>query len=1429
MIRSEIKKLNINNSNHLKDIYAFTSNYLEIGTIDYKTMVRLLNYELINYEDITYLPIQNRGLGKSNVKDEDLQNILPFLFYENVHKKNHPLQLFLTYGLIKLKNEHNQEMFSPLVLIPIHIYLENNRCYIQQVSQPIENQVLLKYLNDVKKINIPSNEKLDNAYAIDRYCFSFEKIEGIKLDLECFLTYAPIIQQEIKLDHSKFDILKNYDNYLYEHLFYPNEKPIYYLDKLNRFQRYAVHSAYEGDNLVITGRLGTGKTTTLMNIAINAISQNKRVLYVSNMKETLDDIYSFFEKKNMQQYVTNFSNSFASFHQGELIINHNYEEGKEIDFEPLFVNYKFINDFEKAMTGRILDNRFIDVINELVLVSEKEKQLLEIDNIASIYKFEYFDILKALKNIQDAMVQIGDFQNSIWKDIPIINNIKYPNQVYNLIYQVQKGFIILKQEKEILEKEFGFKEISNYAYFKNIIHNFQSTNIKNIPSNWLDRPTYEKAKEEYRNLKNDIYILQELEYLISCKYVNLHEFDAKKEIDILFGSYFQKSDSDKINQIIHDRQNLIVKNRKCLLQTEIFNKAIHKIRNLMNWDFSLDNEVLIELVKLYDIIVDLNFNNKMIKIISDDQFENIYEKAKGHYHLIIKYQDEKESLFKGARDLKLGDLDSTVESFEQFNNNQPLKRSVYRLINNLKEKEPTVFSNQLTRVKKFRELTNLINHENEAFYELVGFYASEEVLNDFYDLNKYLSGLQDKLIKSKIIKFLKKANDTPDRQSKNHLKNFDLFVNSYQEILHLYEQLIVYQFNTPSSNFSCKLQFIKEFNGYLENLFASVDRYLAIIKKAEKEHVEVEDYFELHNSLEKLKELKANIKNNQKYQSLYQDLFADEKTDLNKVSRLLQSYKLYMECFKDQESVLSSIIQENYDEISKRLELCNHTSENLNEVFKIYFKIFKNSVSRYYYANFYDNLIYLDSLLKQKDELIIYLRITDNFKVLTKYRLEKFIDYIVELKDYNHLVTNFKYTYFTAVKNMYLQEYPYLSNYKAFESCLGVSIELEDEIINEMEKRTFNNIQKNSGNRFSIFGVKNLDYNGYVRRTNNIKHLFLTNTEVLNSFLNIKYYDLVIVDDAHLFNTNEYHLAIQGKQVVVAGELQLQKRVANNLISRLGSSRNINLNYRYSIMPRSLQNHISGLIGKIYENYYDNYGVEVISENILEYISLLFKQNNKCVVNLFVVSIERQRIIYEKLASLLLDEGFTTREIISIFTKQLNISDLEIGYLYNADYNIVFLDEYYDVNAEHIVVNEIDNLLLCKKKLIIYDNNNYLQEDVNSNFLIELRNIVNNQAVFHSPRLSDLLKMLVDKLEKHKVTCYESNVVTLLVRKKSKLLGVMIYWDDNKTNYDILNEYRDLELNIKRDAKKNIVVWSMELIESMDSVVERILGEIDDD
>ena len=49
---------------HLTDIFAADS-YLELGNINYDVLVRLLNYEIVDYEDITYFPIQKHGVGSS--------------------------------------------------------------------------------------------------------------------------------------------------------------------------------------------------------------------------------------------------------------------------------------------------------------------------------------------------------------------------------------------------------------------------------------------------------------------------------------------------------------------------------------------------------------------------------------------------------------------------------------------------------------------------------------------------------------------------------------------------------------------------------------------------------------------------------------------------------------------------------------------------------------------------------------------------------------------------------------------------------------------------------------------------------------------------------------------------------------------------------------------------------------------------------------------------------------------------------------------------------------------------------------------------------------------------------------------------------------------------------------------------------------------
>ena len=92
---------------------------------------------------------------------------------------------------------------------------------------------------------------------------------------------------------------------------------------------------------------------------------------------------------------------------------------------------------------------------------------------------------------------------------------------------------------------------------------------------------------------------------------------------------------------------------------------------------------------------------------------------------------------------------------------------------------------------------------------------------------------------------------------------------------------------------------------------------------------------------------------------------------------------------------------------------------------------------------------------------------------------------------------------------------------------------------------------------------KNLDYNGFIKRTEGIKHLFLATSLTVNLFVNVKLFDMIIIDDAHLLSAEDIE-SLEGHQLVIAGEQQLQSAVTNNLIARIHPSRMIQFNYRFA-------------------------------------------------------------------------------------------------------------------------------------------------------------------------------------------------------------------------------------------------------------------------
>lgn len=1442
MVIGSNKKIKLSSSNtHLTDILS-SDIYLELGNIHYNVMKRLLSYEMIRIEEITDFRIQNSGIGKSLVNDEYLRNILPFMFFENVNRKNRSIQLVITYGIMSLKDENNREIFAPIVLIPINLYFENGNIFVQKISRVIENSIIIKKLTNLltteqrKVFHI--GDKFDNIYSIDKYLFAIDKIEGINVKLENYITIAQLKESDIKIDHSKFPFTKDIEDFLSDRLYDEGYRNFTYLNPLNKRQREALCNAINGKNFAIVGRQGTGKTTTLLNICINAMNQGKRILYVSNMKETLDSVYLAFEDKKLENYVANLSNSFSTLNYGEINIYPKYNINISDNEEKLYQNYKFVKEYERCVHSRILHYRYVEVISELALLSDQTNTILDVDDFSKIYKSEYLEIAKNLKVIENTRQYLDCVKESIWKEIPINNNIDSKKEIIIMIQQLHRCFTILQTEKVVLEKDFGLVDITNLAMLKNIVHDIKRLQIYDVPQSWKEESfaIFNEASLEYKNLKSEIYQLQEKEYYLNYRYTDIWDIDIASEIEIILSKYFTEEDAELIDKINANRNNFLVGINKTSIQKDIFYKCVSKIKKVMGWPFKLDDVIFNELVKLTTYLNNNSYNKKLLEMVLNGSSFRVKNQIKDLEINIKEYHDKLKEFatdFPKADVSKIFEYDSILRNYddskESYKKVAPLFYSVSR--KNVMLYLPTIKE----KVSYIKGVVRKLEKAETEFVNLVGFNSgnTDLIIIQIDALYKYIQSIDTYHAKEKIVSFLYQYTNNETKPNRNAnvivLKTLNLFKKAYLEINKFYDLLIEYNFNFNAKNFIQKINYIKNASIYLHELFDSNDRIYSTIKTIEEDYVKAEVYFSIRDDEYTVKSIKKRLDENDRYRYLFGSMYRSSETNINAISRVIQNFSSYIECFASPKSLIDSLTVETNFNLIFHLDRCLEISNEVNVIFKLYTKVFRDGVTRYYYTDFNQTIDYLKILLNSEDELEYYLIITNNLKTLINLKLGKFINYIINLKGGSNLVNDFKYTYFTNLKNIFISKYPFLNNVKTIESCLDLIVDLENKVNEDNQLLTFNNIRKISGGKFSVNDIRNLDYKSYVRRTYGTKHLFLTTSQILNNFLNISDFDLVIIDDAHLLNANEYTNAMSGKQVIVSGELQLQSSVSSNLISRMRYNSIIELNYRFIPSVKHLMNTTEGLHGIIKNKYSENHGIEIIRDKILEYICLLFRENKNYVINLFISSHTKQRIVYEQLTNIFLSYDFTKEEIFKIFKDNLNISNLLDGYLYHADFNIIYLEDYFVVNVEHIALNMIDNLLLCSNRVIIFDSEDYLNKG-NSLFIQLLRKVNVEKELFIGEVNNPVIKKLsyfitemgIEVLPQH-------DDLSLILRKQDKLYGVLFFWDYSNSRYDMINDYRDYYHYFNQNGFKVFIVWLNELSKSIQEVANELVKEINDD
>lgn len=1366
---------------HLLDIFV-TNSYYEIGTIGEKNLRNLLKGKSILLSEVIDFSIANMGVGSLKLDDNQVNSYLPIVNFLNLFEENQSRQLFITEGLYYEVDEKKQELFAPIVLIPVLISYEDGLMYVRMVSRPIANSVLVDFL---KEKNIVINEeKLDSVYSIDRFIKLFNK-ENKNVRLENYITYASVDEATVIINHDKYSLENKYSDVLDNKYYINEETEIFNVTKLNYDQRTAVLKAKSGNSFAINGINGVGKTTTLVNIALDAVYRDKKVLFISNMSSTIKNVEEIISKLDLGFLVHNTLCATDKVYPYEE--NSNYIDDLSIKKE-LLTLYDKICEYEKNASGRIKNHRFLDIITNLLKNYNLDNDF-KCDELLGLYRFEYEDIVNSLQIIEKCTASIN-FKKSLFVGIPDNNKVKYPNQVLTLLYQLHRLFSDLNNNRLSLEENFGVKKIDNYARYKNYINDISGLDISLVPEEWYKTSNFYSAEAILPELKNLIYAYQEHQLYIDWDYVDYQNIEIDRMIKTILGDYFTEEDNYKIDRIIISNKSLINRTKGAIQNYRLLNKSADYLRKIFKWDFNLNNNSHInEIIKLTNFLSNSFYHRSWVDI------------------------DKQERIYSDLKEIQKN-LNNYILLSKQYNKYFNNKKTVEENINYLKKliksnKKQKKFadvdmSSLLDDIIDYNEIKDLIPDLNERHINITGFPydLSYDTTLDFKKFIEYINGIEDEEIRNHICKFLSEATDEDFEVNNQELNSF---MRSYNIILDIYDYISSLVIKDKVDTLEEKVKFLSRFSRYLNNVFKTNLEMIRYLKDS-KRRISLDVYVKLRNELKQVNRIKKELHEKTDFSLYFGKLFNYENTNLSDINNIISAYKKYIDCFTDDLAIYNSFNLENSRKINDILNLSKQSVYEVNENFKLYNKIFKDGIGNYYYDDFDQIINYLYKLMNAKDELKTYLELTSALQVIDKYKLFILKNYIIESNSTN-LVDNFKYKYFRTLYDAYYRIDKF--NHEVIKNDLNKIIDLEEELI-----------------KYHIYQLKNKRYSLFANEDNkkNNKQIFLSNTTYVNYELNIEDFDLVLIDDAHLSNANEYSLAINIPQVIIAGNGFMKNSLSSSLLMRMRNKNIIEFSRRYDITPLGLLRKAGNAKGVFYNDIESNIGYEIVSTDLFTLIKSIINANPKASINCFIPSLDDEIELVRRISESLISEGYSKNEIIDLHLNNINIVDIFSGHVLNADYNILDIESYYLDEKDFHEVKQIISLAIVRKKVFIIDRYNRLSSNEDNKVLNLIKAITKEEEIFRENN-SVAFKKLEERLAYYDITLYGRCLdYSFVIKRNGNYYPVILFADPGVNNANILEIYRESFIYPSKYGKV-LFVWLLAVLNNFDEVINYILKE----
>lgn len=1369
--------------------------YIELGNVDIKVLEKLFSGHPIPLSEIYYFPITVNGIGQiSEDQDNDINYQINYLY--SLHQKSSSSKFIITCGTVKYVDKEGVEKFAPIVLIPISMDYVKQEFIIY--DQPMLNTMFLRLCRENKlldekaitELNALAANKIESVYDLDTTCIKLRDITGFSIGITNYLTlmeveYSDYIEQEnfFAVQRSIYEVQ---DIDLIKQYF----KTVHAVKSANVVQKYIILKAHNGENFVVDGKLGAGKTSTAINIIADKIFDGKKVLYVNQDLDNITDLRKYIKYLGLDAYEYDLTKNIWNLDDIEPL---DVMPSKDFNFDVIDDIASYRNLYHRKFHGYPY-SYILEKIATRKSMGLEDKIFLEKNLDREEVEFVY----ESLKEIEKCLKNVDPLPDNIWARLQSGKNSLTVREIKeNTIAFFEENKKLIRTLDRFTSK-YHLSKVENITSFFHLIEEINSFRVYKPLKIWGSTDFTELCNEALSRIS---------------KYVDYYD-----NAEIYYDEHCTK---EYIAGSIEKDFKVITKNRYTIKD--------HKSADVKSVDALLSNTDLLE-----------SLLEKAIKWVESSI--GIYDKIKKYFDFESPNAEQFVLLDKLLTLFETNEIDESW--LDEFILNPKILRSKAQKLNNISAqvielyqklqpffnfdelpyetlKELVLDKRYVKQIKKMVQRQLLRKHKTNAsvvatnlklYYEklteLKDELPNDTVFNknDERTWNHYLVFLNfiDQLTPWETIvltMFIKKAKANPKFSRIELLKDLTILRLNQNEFDILEKGLGTFNLAVTGSNFIECVNSIKSYIPYLEKAILSINNIKSyFINNSEINTFDVLELIEIDKQyIESKKHFESN---DAKYKELYGDAYCAQKTNTILLGQTVEHFRNFIGRLKvyegiSSESIYTALLNENvFGEFLNATEKFFDLYENWYDTLRGFSICFYQGKMALQNATFHELNNILSTYVEKIDQLEPIYIVEHHLDSFHYYGLKDFANNIQDGKLNNDIdILSELYLYSTMnkyYKDMMKEGYQQFSISKLVKTVENFAEEENkfcETNIYELRKRASSfSDKKNSTFRMTPFVDP---FNTIEKTVPNYKKLFITNIDIFNRIKDFSFFDLVIIDDAHLSTSNKYSNIYKASQVVIFGDASFQSSATNSLMQRNKNFSCIPLLKRYLEMKSEFGNIWQTDNQYIYTpsliiEKQQLSGVEELADKVVEKFKEYYGKTDRKTINVLVTKSQTRREIYSYLVEKLSKE-FSVEEVLRI----LNISIRIISTNYEAtrlsDYTFLWYEDLESLNnleMELVKRNYITAkyaVYLCYQGLRITKQNIQLMERIDD-FI--------GQPMRLNFRIDGITKIIYNRLIDHGIDIEVGpGYIDLVVKKAKKNIGFIIYGQRTDMSYSIVDDY----------------------------------------